>query len=384
MIRSKMYAVLNKLPASCAVIPLMLFYYIRDGKKVVSNYRLLARYKKEHSRNRAMTKEEKLLYKMLHQYCLYMSRGGAKEYITSYLGDADFRCLKQNIKDDVPEDVILLCCVKNDLKKVQNIYNEHKKIGIKNYVFVDNMSTDGTIEWLLQQEVDVYQTNDKYHAGAKAAWCRKIWDIYGYDRWYLILDSDELFTYPGMEEHPIGELISYAQNHNIERVRSISLDMYSDRPLFSSGEEDDILRDYRFFDTNSYYKEEDCRGVMVRGGPRLRLFEERSEYGCRLTKFPLIFVRFEDLWADHLPLPYKKNYVSPCLSVLRHYKFLVGDEEKYRKIIADGNYTNGSYEYKQYMQKFEQNRDLSFYNKDSAEYVDSSSLLKISFIKKVL
>ncbi len=128
-------------------------------------------------------------------------------------------------------DPIMICCVKNDLERIKQVIYHHRKIGIKKMVFVDNMSDDGTREYLFSECVDLYSVDEPYHAGRKAAWIRKIQDLYGYNRWYLIVDSDELFSYVGMEKHSICELVKYLKYMNVGRARSFLLDMYPNHKL---------------------------------------------------------------------------------------------------------------------------------------------------------
>lgn len=374
----------DKLPPSWSRLPLAGWYWIRNGKQIKGLYKRIKGYE---STVQNADRNTHILINGLKQYCLYMNRAGADKYLDSYLYCKDFQCLQRFIPNDVSsDDVILLCCVRNDYLRIQNVVRHHKSIGVKHMVFVDNGSTDGTLEYLCQNKVDVYQTTERYHAGAKSSWVRKVMDIYGYGRWYLIVDSDELFSYPGMESHSIIELISYAKKNRIRRVRSMLLDMYSNEPLFQGQEltsAEEIVFRYSFFDCDSYYHENDCRGIMLRGGPRKRVFESESDYAQPLTKYPLIFAQFEDFWADHTPIPFEKNFDSPCLSVLRHYKFLPEDQKKFIKIIRDGNYAHGSYEYKNYIKKFEENNKISFYYEGSQKYLGSESLKFLSFLESI-
>lgn len=370
----------NRLPPNITKLPMTAMYYLQDGKKVTALYRQLDAALRQ---KQSLTEEEKAFYATLRGYCLYMNRAGADKYLNSYLNQADFRCVKRvTLEHCAAKDVILICCVRNDLLRIQQVYQHHRSIGIQHMAFVDNMSDDGTFEWLMEQDVDVYQTSERYHAGAKSAWVRKVQEQYGFDRWYLVVDSDELFSYVGMEEHPIAELVQKLEENHITRMRAFLLDMYASKPLFQSeNTESDFVEEYRYFDSNSYYNENDFRGIMLRGGPRKRVFEAGTDYAQPLTKYPLLFVSNEDVWADHTPMPFEKNFHSPCLGVLRHYKFLPSDQKKFVEIANSGNYAHGSYEYKNYIEKTRNNQTLSFYNGASVEFTSSQALKKIPFMK---
>ena len=279
---------------------------------------------------------------------------------------------------------ILICAVKNDLQKVKMQIDHHRSLGIVQFVYIDNMSTDGTFEWLLSQEIDVYRTDDSFSAIAKNAWFRQITDRYGYDRWYLILDSDELFVYPGMEHSSISEYVKFLENQKLSLIQSFLIDMYPrGRDILQQEDQEevvfDIRREYRYFDSESYSIEYTYKGMNILGGPRTRCFSEKDKkFSPLLTKNPLMRLQTSDVFGVHRSLPYAKNIGIPIAAGLLHYKFLPGDEEKYSQIVRDGNYSGGSAEYKQYLKILQKRPSLSFYYDKSTEFTNSLDLLKIN------
>jgi len=65
-----------------------------------------------------------------------------------------------------------------------------------------------------------------------------------------------------------------------------------------------------------------------------------------------------------------------------HYKFLPGDIEQYKERITSGLYYNGSQYYKDFINAFEQNPNLSFYYNGSQKLNDSTDLMKINPIDR--
>ena len=59
-----------------------------------------------------------------------------------------------------------------------------------------------------------------------------------------------------------------------------------------------------------------------------------------------------------------------------------GEIEKYREIAKDGNYYNGSYDYKKYVNFMESNK-LDFMCKNTVKYQNSKSLEKINIYDKI-
>lgn len=301
------------------------------------------------------------------------------------IADNFCRCRLKALKESEMPAVdapIFLCVVKDDLERIKMSYEHHKGIGVKYFVYIDNGSTDGTLEWLLQQEnVSVYQTLDSFIMWAKVAWISKVIQHYGFDRWYLIVDSDELFVYPDCETKPIQEYISFLERKEITRDFSFMLDMYGTGKLFESGDEKSTIRQkYCYFDGDSYKKENCLHYQKIMGGPRQRLFARAGSMEMLQNKYPLVFFKRGEVYRYHYVSPYKQNFGTECTSALLHYKFLDGDYEKYVKIAKDGNYANGSRLYKDIVKEMEENESLSFFAKDSIRYSSSVDLLKHELI----
>ncbi|MFI2858757.1 glycosyltransferase family 2 protein [Paenibacillus sp. JSM ZJ436] len=282
---------------------------------------------------------------------------------------------KENVK------VILVCVVKNDLLKIKNLVKHHRRIGVKHFAILDNGSSDGTVEWLKDQnDVDLFLVQDKYTTNRREAWVNKIIAYYGFKRWYLILDSDELFAFHKMESKNIEYLINYCEKHSIDRMRAVMIDMYGSDSFYSENQEGDYLEKCKYFDLNSYKHENRDIIDLITGGPRSRIFNQRPW----LTKYPLCyFVEGDIQGKSHYLFPYKKNKNTKCYSAILHYKFLPSDFKKYRNIATEGNYFNGSIQYKDYINHLDNSNGLSFMDERSVEYSDSDSLYMIPILDKI-
>jgi len=224
---------------------------------------------------------------------------------------------------------ILLCYVKNDLIRIKAHIDYYRRIGIKYFAYVDNMSTDGTFEFLNNQEdVSLFRTNEQYMLTAKGgiggiigrSWLRQISDIMGYDKWYLNVDADEFFIYPGIENKPINKYVNFLERNNIESAFAPMLDMYPRERLFigSSGN-DGFMKDYCYFDTDTYIIQTVKTHRWVRGGPRRRL----SKHFGGLSKYPLNKLSKDKVLGVHLNYPIKTNFECAFpIGFLLHYKIM--------------------------------------------------------------
>ncbi|MBM7685773.1 glycosyltransferase family 2 protein [Defluviitalea raffinosedens] len=281
-------------------------------------------------------------------------------------------------------DVIAICVVKNDLIRMKTFYEHYRKLGVKRFAILDNNSDDGTYEWLKEQkDTDLFKTDIPYSTLRRQAWINKIIAYYGFNRWYLIVDSDELFVYENCENNKINDLINIVQINRITRVRTLTVDMYSDG---SKGiNESDYLKHYVYFDSDNYELIQRYNFNLVVGGMRARVFQDNNKrFFPYLTKYPLIYFEKGDIqYSSHYSFPFYKNFQSPCWGALLHYKFLPSDLKRYSEISKSGKFHNNSYEYKQYIKKYREDSKLSFIYKDSKEYKNSYSLRYISIIENI-
>ncbi|SDW42755.1 Glycosyl transferase family 2 [Marinococcus luteus] len=339
-------------------------------------------------------KEQPILYKnskkALWRYCFRQTDSKKhKEYLDTYARQ-NVKCIQQRIKSNLPYDEpILICAVKNDIRRIKMQLDHHRELGIVNFVYIDNMSDDGTYEWLINQGVDVYRVEDKFSATAKNAWFRQVTDKYGYNRWYIILDSDELFVYPGMEEGKIHNLIKFAEREKMNFLQSFMIDMYSKEQLNNNKPKEiditkyDIKKYNCFFDKDNYYILPSYKGERIHGGSRARLFSDSSHsFAPLLTKNPLYYLKKEEVFGVHYTIPYYDNFNKPIISGILHYKFLPEDSYKYTQIVKEGNYANGSAEYKQYLKIMEEQPNLHFFNNNSQKFNSSFDLLTINIFNK--
>lgn len=276
----------------------------------------------------------------------------------------------------IPADALVLICLqKNDLVRIKAFIDHHRSLGIRHYAIIDNGSTDGSREWLMEQpDVFLFATDVPYTSANRDAWINRVLAYFGDNRWYLVLDSDELLAYDDMERRDIGQLIARLEQKHILRCRAMMLDMYATDGYFEIGDRADFLKQCVFFDVDTYTTGTWDYHVALSGGPRKRLFGTDAT----LTKYPLFrLAEGELLYQAHAMFPLRKNLNTPCHLVLRHYKFLPGDKQKFESIAREGKYFGGSIEYKNYIKAMSDAKVVHFVDGASAKYEDSASLRSI-------
>lgn len=277
------------------------------------------------------------------------------------------------------DKVTLISVVKNEKYRIAKFLRHYRSIGVEQFAIIDNGSDDGTREFLLEQnDVSLFSTDIEYTTNRREAWINRVMAYYGYNRWYIVVDSDELLTYVDIENHDIKSLIAWAENKKIQRIRGMLVDMYAESFKEFDNFETDPYSQTCYFDSNTYYEEQSTRLDIVRGGLRARIFDMPP----MLTKYPVIQLKKGDVQGkSHFLYPYYKNVESKCYLALLHYKFLPQDFSRYREIAQKGNYYNGSIQYKKYVEKFDQieenGSECELLYEGSVKYNNSMDLLHI-------
>lgn len=323
--------------------------------------------------------------KALYQFSYYNS---VDVFINSYLTKSvkPVKIIPSILTEKGP---VLLCITRDNLHTVKTQVEYHRNIGVKHFAYVDNMSKDGTFEWLKEQsDISLFFTDETYHGDLKDAWKRQVTDFLGYDRWYLALDPDELFIYPGIEKKNINMYIDFLESKKIRCVLSPLIDMYSNGNIYEENICSRNIRErYCYFDVDTYKMEKTNLAYTIIGGPRVRAFStDERKFLCALQKYALIKLSEDMLIGTHLNYPYNHNfYTKGAIAYLLHYKFLPEDFRKYEDLLNSGIFLHSeslSFEYKKYVEAYKQNVNVSLYYKGSQKLNDSMDLMKINMIDK--
>ena len=176
--------------------------------------------------------------------------------------------------------------VRDELAQLPEFLRHHRRLGVRRFVVVDNMSTDGSDAYLLAQpDVMLYRTADNFQdANCGMRWINALIERHGAGGWCLFIDADEAFVYPAWESIPLSRLIEYLDQEGAEAVSAFMLDVYPER--LSDSEGAPVTHgDCRYYD-GDYEWIGHVRPPYRRplGGVRSRLFGVK-EY---LQKVPLI------------------------------------------------------------------------------------------------
>src|SRR5215203_1736292 len=158
------------------------------------------------------------------------SQPGTEERGDTLDNQPDLRAQKQELERSLkhlhgPEEVryeidelAVLSLVRNGRPYVKAFIDHYRDLGAKHLFFLDNGSTDGTVEFLQDyNNVTVLQTVLPFK-GYQMSMKQYMFERFGNGRWALFADIDELFDYPYSETVDIGSFLRYLTGRSYTAV----------------------------------------------------------------------------------------------------------------------------------------------------------------------
>lgn len=247
------------------------------------------------------------------------------------------------------------------MHRIEFFYAYYKALGVDHFVFVDNGSTDGFLEWSAgREDVSLWYTGESYKkAGFGVYWCNYLLQKYGTGRLCVTVDPDEFLVYPHVATRSLKDLGQHLKEIGRPCLSVLMIDAYSNRPVNETvmvpGENPFVLCPY--FDQDGYVQKLNYMlGTFVQGGPRLRAFNRNTpKEAPALNKMPVVWwkkhYRYQS--SAHGMWPWKLNKTSskagpPVSGALFHFKFVSSLKEKVDEEMIRRQHYGGSREYKRY------------------------------------
>lgn len=304
------------------------------------------------------------------------------ELMPQYFAAADIKTLHKSSAPLKPDDLVCVVVAKDVLTRLQLFVEHGRKIGVDRFAILDNGSGQEVLDWLTAQpDVDLYHTDEAFQTIRKDSWVNRILSLYGRNRWYLQLDTDELPVYFGMETHSVKDVIKWLEGQNLTCAKGIMLDMFAKEKLFHDCPTPDSIREnFPYFDPTTFFDVKTFGIPLKKGGPRTRLFG----YPQMLAKHPLYYLGDIGITIDsHFQWPYRSARVTPYIFGLLHYKYIDADRDEFLARAKKGNFASGSAAYKAFSKYYAEHPDMTLYSENSARYEGIESLKKVGFIRDV-
>lgn len=260
----------------------------------------------------------------------------------------------KSFKAYAPEGgVMLLSKVRDEQRRLPWFLEYYRRLGCRDFVFVDTGSQDGTIEYLrAQPDVFLYHAPASEFASSREAtdWFNVLGPRHAMKRWILVADIDELLAWPTSTKEGLEALVFRAERLGLNRVFTPMIDVYPEAPC-------DTLPDYQpgapfwnhagLMDDVAYTKAFWDKGRLVLySGPRAR----HAQPGMRppiMSKQKLYYA--ESGGYQHAGCHFDTyGSPSPLVAPFLHFKFLPDFNARTAKAIQEGLHWNDAADHKQY------------------------------------
>jgi len=290
------------------------------------------------------------------------------------------------------DELVVVCLVRDGRPYVKSFVEHYLSLGAKHIFFLDNGSTDGTVEALKGYDtVSVLRSTlpfKRYQIHMR----QYLVERFGRGRWCLCVDIDELFDYPYSDVVSLSSLLSYLNNNSYTAVIAQMLDMFPEEPLSeAASEDDDSLKErHRFYDIsnirrtsveersplrNNTYESDGIEAFF--GGIRETIFG----FTPYLTKHPLVLIDDRTKPVDGTLHWVDNARVADVTCVLFHYKFL--DEYFHKQVaraVREKSYFKNSKEYTNYLKVLEKTPNLLVKGESARELRDVNDLVENGFL----
>lgn len=175
----------------------------------------------------------------------------------------------KNFKKKIDKNsIILICVVKDEYLLLEYFIEHYKNIGVTHFIFINNNSTDETLQYLLNhsENIMLFDTNSSYKDNNfGVSWVTKILNKYCINKWCVVVDADELLYIDNLK------VLKLQMKHSESNVcKFYLLDMYP------KDFDKEYERGQKFLTHSDYYdKESEINNSLsnsLMGGLRKRVF----------------------------------------------------------------------------------------------------------------
>jgi hypothetical protein len=294
-----------------------------------------------------------------------------------------------------PGDILLVSTMRNEQVRLPYFLHYYRELGVDHFLFVDNDSQDGTLDYLAgQPDISVWHTDASYKRSTFGVdWMNWLKRKYAHGHWTLVVDPDEFFIYPFCDTRPIRALTDWLENSAIRSFSAMLLDVYPkgrlDEIPYQPGQ--NPMEIASWFDSGNYtIKRNPTYGnLWIQGGPRSRVFfADSPKKAPALNKIPLVKWdrKFAYVSSTHTLLPRGLNQVyddwggEKASGILLHTKFLDTFTGKAEEELHRGQHYAGSAEYKAYAEQMREQPEL--WCKWSEKYINWRQLEILGLMSK--
>ena len=286
---------------------------------------------------------------------------------------------------------------KNEQIFLPPLLKHHRQIGVDHFLFVDNGSSDSSIEYMQKQDdVSIFIASQDYKFSRFGVnWQETLLSHYCLGKWTLIIDSDELFVYDDFENRSIQDLQMILDSNGENAVLSPMVDFYPEGELSSA----DISSGESLYKICNHFDSVASMNVLddTRYGP----FSNSKVYSAGLRE--RIFGRYNPYpEPNYLNQKYNMVKYNPGMKLIEglhfmaghklstkqcgimHFKYHSGFHDKVKREVKEGQHWNGAKEYQRYLGLITKKKNFSMFDKKySRKYISSKDLIDQGYMSSI-
>ncbi len=302
------------------------------------------------------------------------------------------KSLDKQDNNDIPsevEEIRLFAIMRNESLRLPYFFEYYRNLGVDRFFIIDNNSTDDSMTIVSEQaNTHVFSTQDNYKN--HWFWMEHLLETYGINNWCVVVDIDELFSYPHSEEIDLKELVNYLNIEKSTAINSFLLDVYSNDSLKSAyyRQGTNPLEILNYFDCDfnvNYSPFLDQKAFQIffqksfTGGMRVRVFGETTNVNS-LSK--VSFFKYLPQTYLHVGMhALNGGVMSKLQGVVFHTKFLSDFIKEVQEESQRGEHYNNAYFYKHYEKRLNEEANIGFYHPFSIKYINSKQLVTLGMME---
>ena len=264
-------------------------------------------------------------------------------------------------------EVAVVAVMRNEMFMLPHFLAHYRALGVESFLVADNLSDDGSREYLLAQpDVAVFSVDTDYkrsHYGV--AWQQALMAHFRPGKWSLVADADELLVWQRDQQQSLPELLAGPDFTDAEAARIFMLDMYPEGPLeratFESG---DPFAEAGFCDAQPFLANTPARGPYSNSPTWTSALRHRLLPESQATLFvaqKLALLRY----TPFMRLAAGLHFVNDARLAKRelifgHFKYNAAFREKARTEVARKQHWGDAREYRKYLALASEGRSVIF------------------------
>ncbi|MBO9357380.1 hypothetical protein GG851_25580 [Bordetella petrii] len=269
----------------------------------------------------------------------------------------------------------VVACMRNERFILPHFLDHYRKLGVQCFLIADNVSDDGTLEYLADQsDVVTFSVDTQYSkSGYGVAWQQALLASLRCGRWSLMADADELLIYRGWQTKSLAEKLAQLDGSTADSVRIFMLDMYPKGPLsnanFSSG---DLFAEAGYVEAHPFLENSTSSGPYSNSLTWTSALRHRLLPGSEPNMFvaqKIALLKYQPWMRLSAGLHYigETNPADEEM-IFAHFKYHAEFRRKALVEVRRGQHFNGAAEYRKYLALMSEGREVIYDEKISVPW----------------